>query len=88
MRRGQQPVFLARQTYRMRRVVDAARVLPAVGLVLFLLPLLWGAKGSLAAIGIYVFAVWFLLIGAAFAMSRRLARLTGGEGEPPEGPDP
>ncbi|OWJ79933.1 hypothetical protein [Haematobacter genomosp. 1] len=87
MRGTQQPVFLARQTYRMRRVVDAARVLPAVGLMLFLLPLLW-AEPSLAAVGLYVFAVWLLLIVAALAMSRRLARLTGGEGEPPEGPEP
>ncbi|QBJ23540.1 hypothetical protein [Haematobacter massiliensis] len=87
MARGPQPVFLARQTYRMRRVVDAARVLPALGLMLFLLPLLW-KEASLAAVGLYVFAVWLLLIVAALAMSRRLARLTGGEGEPTEGHEP
>ena len=79
MRRPRQPIFLARRGYRMRRVRDAARALPFFGLVLFLLPLLWGRGTSTAAIGVYLFAVWFGLILAAGVMAARLGRLTTGD---------
>ena len=35
------PVFLARASYRQRRLRDAARLLPMVAGVLMMLPLLW-----------------------------------------------
>jgi hypothetical protein len=35
------PVFLARRTYRQRRLADAARMLPLAAGVLMALPLLW-----------------------------------------------
>ncbi|WP_102107148.1 hypothetical protein [Oceaniglobus roseus] len=38
-----EPVFLERQTYRRRRLMDAARVLPVLGAVLFMVPMLWFA---------------------------------------------
>ena len=38
MGRRPEPVFLERQSYRRRRLGDAAKFLPFVGLVLFLLP--------------------------------------------------
>ncbi|WP_235851876.1 hypothetical protein [Litorivita pollutaquae] len=38
---GRGPVFLERKTYRARRLMDGARVLPVLGMVLFLLPALW-----------------------------------------------
>lgn len=68
--RPKPPVFLERQSYRRRRVVDAARVLPFFGLLLWLLPLLWekhgfGATPSSVAI-VYLFGVWaVLVVGAA-----------------------
>nr|WP_294614957.1 hypothetical protein [uncultured Roseovarius sp.] len=34
------PVFLARRTYRRRRLADGARLLPVIGTVLFFIPLL------------------------------------------------
>lgn len=47
MRAGREPLFLARQTYRRRRVADAARLLPVLGgALLFMLPLLGGAAGA------------------------------------------
>lgn len=59
-----------------RRVVDFARVLPFVGTFLFLLPAFWGGTGpvKLAWAGVYVFAVWAILIGASALLSRLIAR--------------
>ena len=70
------PLFLARQGYRRRRVMDAARALPVLGAFLFLIPLLWtGAAGNGATtrVGIvYLFGIWACLIGAAGWLSRYL----------------
>ncbi|MEZ5779965.1 MAG: hypothetical protein R3E44_16550 [Paracoccaceae bacterium] len=84
MKKPGQPLFLARRNYRRRRLVDAARLLPVLGLFLVLLPILWHPQttpqADTVAGGEYLFAVWFLLIVAAFAVSRLLnAR------QPPEG---
>ena len=85
-RRG--PVFLARRSYRLRRLRDAARLLPVAGGFLFLLPILWapvaGEGRATATDGIYLFLVWFGLIGAAAVLAPRLAEgdeapQTGGE---------
>ena len=65
---AQQPktaFFLPQDSFRRRRLADAARVLPVVGGVLMMIPMLWGggddavaeqARTSNAAI--YVFCVW------------------------------
>lgn len=39
-RRG--PLFLERESYRQRRTIDAARLLPMVGFLALCLPILWG----------------------------------------------
>lgn len=73
-RRGP-PVFLARAAYRRRRLSDAARVLPALGLGVVLLPSLWSVapdSGGLAARTGLLFALWIGLVAAAAALSRRL----------------
>lgn len=68
--------FLERKSYRQRRMVDAARLLPFAGGVGFLLPLTWRAETpagvETARGGLYLFAIWFLLIAAAYVLSRRL----------------
>lgn len=69
------PLYLARASYRQRRLVDAQRLLPVALLALFLLPLLWGGGQTGAPVGegvsamIYVFVVWGLGVGATFAFS-------------------
>jgi hypothetical protein len=72
-----QPLFLARRSYRRRRMMDAVRLLPALGAVLLMMPLLWHpadtAEPDTAHGMIYLFAVWVLLIVAAFALARALA---------------
>ena len=70
------PVFLERASYRQRRWGDAGRFLPLVGLVLWLIPLLWAAEGaeamSNAGAVVYIFVIWLLLIACAAALSRVL----------------
>lgn len=70
-------VFLERQSYRRRRLVDVARLLPLLGVILLLVPLLWPgsdenavASGRAAVLPMseaisYIFAVWAILILAA-----------------------
>ncbi|WP_099823362.1 hypothetical protein [Oceaniglobus indicus] len=82
------PLFLARATYRRRRLMDAARLLPVVGAVLFLLPMLWFVSGGTrtAVGGLYLFAIWTGLIVIAAILSRVLVRgEAGGRGR--DGPD-
>lgn len=83
------PLFLARQTYRHRRLMDAARLLPAVGLAAVMFPLLWlgEEEGPGTAQGvIYLFGVWFVLILAALVIARRLSGPLPREGRPEEAP--
>lgn len=75
------PIFLERSGYRQRRMMDALRLLPVLGALLWLLPLFWpteavvsGAGGivTMSAAMIYVFGVWGVLIVISFALRRVL----------------
>ncbi|MCB1347701.1 MAG: hypothetical protein KDK11_03300 [Maritimibacter sp.] len=79
------PVFLARETYRRRRLIDALRLLPVIGVVMFLSPLVGGAGyvRATAVSGVFIFAGWFLLIVATWGLGRLLAR-SPGSGDPLE----
>ena len=86
MRPPRQPLYLALQTYRRRRMMDAARLLPVLGVFLVMLPLFWmpgdaTATGT-AGIGLYLFMVWFGLIVGAFVLARRLASIAGDDAHP------
>jgi len=66
-------VFLERKSYRQRRLRDVARMMPVLGVVLWLLPLAWrGENGDTATTVIYIFAVWLILIGLAALISWRV----------------
>jgi hypothetical protein len=82
MREPVEPLFLARRTYRRRRLMDAAHLLPWLGAFLFGLPLLWSDPGTAAGL-LYLFGAWVLLIVLAFALSRRLAEDPGNRPEEP-----
>jgi len=87
------PLFLARRSYRRRRVMDAARMLPVVGGFLVALPILWRPAetpgGETASGVVYLFTVWALLIAAAAVLARRLAPALEDEaGEIPGQRDP
>jgi len=66
--------------------MDAARLLPVLGAFLFFLPALWrpGATGHSTAVdGVYLFAVWAILIVIARLFASGLAT-SGGLAESPE----
>ena len=85
-----EPIFLGRETYRRRRVIDALRLLPLAGLLLFLGPLLGSGAGppSTAMGGIYVFSAWLVLILLAALLVRWLAGAPGGVATDPLEADP
>ena len=87
MSRPRAPLFLERESYRRRRLMDAARVLPVIGLVLFLLPALWRQNGdpNTGSEALYLFAVWAGLILAAGLLARPLRRT--GAPRVPTGPE-
>lgn len=66
-------LFLQQKSYRRRRVRDAVRLLPFLGLILLAIPLAWGGEGG-TEIGtnglIYVFSVWVVLILLAAILAR------------------
>lgn len=67
--------FFARQTYRRRRLMDAARMVPIFGIALFLLPTVWVTVDRPASTGagfVYLFAVWVLLILLGRIIARRI----------------
>ena len=77
------PLFLERRSYRQRRLMDAARLLPLLGVLLWLVPLLWPQRGGPSAPAdveavatsnaiLYIFGVWVLLALAALFLSLML----------------
>ena len=87
---ARQPLYLARESYRRRRLTDAARLLPVLGMVLIGLPVLWDPASAQSPVTawakLYLFAVWFALILAAFLLSRALSRpVEAGEGTKQQG---
>lgn len=86
MARAPKPLFLARSTYRRRRLADAARALPVFSALLLVLPLLWpGGAGALAYDLGYLLVLWLGMIFAAALLSRGLMQGEGGpEARPPQ----
>lgn len=76
-------VFLEKSNYRMRRIIDAVRLLPFLGLFFLAIPLLWGNEQNThltSTTMIYFFLIWFLLIGVTAWLSRLLVK-AGDKGE-------
>ncbi|MDQ2091388.1 hypothetical protein [Marimonas arenosa] len=67
------PVFLERANYRKRRLIDAIRLIPVLGALLWAIPLMWarGDTPSSAAL-LYLFGVWVVLVGGAALLTRAL----------------
>ena len=65
---AQTPLFLERRSYRRRRVMDAVRLLPLLGFVLWMVPLMWALpeQGSeplpMSQALRYVFGIWILMV--------------------------
>ncbi len=94
MSTGRSMIFLERQTYRRRRLIDWIRMLPIIGLILWLVPLLWPVDGSgqvsTSDAVVYLFAVWFVLVvikaisSTALARARRAEDAERGKPDQPE----
>ncbi len=62
------PVFLERQSYRRRRLMDAIKLLPFLGAVIWMVPLLWPAplevETGISTAGAlrYLFGGWIVLV--------------------------
>lgn len=91
MRKPARPLFLERRSYRQRRLMDAARLLPVLGIVLWAIPLLWaegdGGMRTSAAI-LYIFGVWLVLAGLAGIIARNLDADDDGRAPPPPPTNP
>jgi len=66
-------LFLPKDTYRERRAVDAIRLWPILGVICFVLPIIWtgAAKSNVGAMA-YLFSVWAVMILGGALLSRRL----------------
>ncbi len=76
------------RAYRRRRLTDAARFLPVLGLFLFILPALAAGSGEAETTAdglVFVFSVWGLLIVASASLSRWLGGEDGEEEGNPRG---
>lgn len=80
-----EPLFLERQTYRRRRLMDAARFLPFAAGFLFVVPVLWAGASRTSAGIAYVFGLWLVLIGVAGLLSWHLAAEDRGDPDRAEG---
>ena len=88
---GRLPVFLDRRSYRQRRLRDALRLMPVLGALLWLVPLLWpkGAEPVAASAAlIYLFAVWAGLIVLSALLARRVRPEVWGGRSSGEAEDP
>lgn len=78
---SQNRLFLERRGYIQRRVIDAARLLPVVGFVLFMVPLIWPRAGDADAVPtsvsfIYIFVIWFVLILIGGFLAQRIGTIS------------
>ena len=95
------PIFLEKRGYRQRRMMDAVRLLPFLGLMVWMVPLLWPVPEILPGATLepseptiamsvalrYLFGVWALLILATWALWRRTRDVaTDGGADTKDGP--
>lgn len=71
------PIFLERSGYRQRRLMDALRLLPVLGVMLWIFPMFWptgpvelvsSEPVSMSSAVTYVFVVWGLLIAVTLTL--------------------
>ncbi len=83
-------LFLERQSYRRRRLSDAARLLPFMGAALFAIPMLWPDSRSaqegvtLSSAIFYIFTCWAVLIVASLVFGFAAGRMTAQDDSDPE----
>ncbi len=69
-------LFLERQSYRRRRLIDMLRMLPVIGMLLWSIPLLWssgdtvGDRVATSDAIIFIFLVWLSMVSGAGVLAR------------------
>lgn len=81
------PLYLARASYRQRRLRDVVRVLPIVAFVAWILPVMSGLVPATSAVGLYIFAGWIVLILASVLVTSSLRPDTNSPATADEIPD-
>ena len=73
MSRKRSPLFLERRSYRLRRVMDAAKLMPFLGAALWGVPVLWPEGGenavSTSRAIFYLFLVWAALVAVSLVLT-------------------
>lgn len=77
---SQPRLFLERRSYQRRRLIDALRMLPFLGVLLWFVPLVWarasdaggGGGVSVVTASIFIFAVWAALATLSAVLVSRL----------------
>ena len=80
-----QTLFLQRQPYRRRRLIDAARILPVFGAFMFFVPSILiarGTTGTTSAMWLFLFGTWIALIVSGALIVRVLRDVDTGAGKP------
>lgn len=88
MARKPAPVFLERDNYRQRRMMDAVKLVAVLGAGLWMIPVLWPAPRdtpvepvSMSDALLYIFGVWLFLIVVSAALATQLRRVEPADGE-------
>lgn len=73
-RKRSRPLFLEKTHYQRSRAMDAARVLPVVGFLLLLMPILWTGNTGIGVMhsALFIFGLWVVMIVCAMFLSRLL----------------
>jgi len=70
-------IFLERNRYRTRRLVDGLRLLPVLAAILWVVPAIWTHDSQnppgIAQVAIYFFATWAGMIALCLILARRLS---------------
>ncbi len=78
-----EPQFLDLKSYRRKRMVEVAKLLPILGGLCILLPLPFlfvvPLDGNATALALYFFAVWLFLVLAALVLARVLGPARPGD---------
>lgn len=68
------PEPLTTEANRQRRLGDAGKLVPVLGCVLLLMPVLWPVGSTTSSAMVYIFSVWAFLIVLIGVISRLLWR--------------
>lgn len=73
----------------MRRMMDAVRLLPILGLCLWLVPMMWpvtaqdaGAPVATSTALRYIFFIWLFVICVSYLLWRRTGKVASGDADP------